>query len=263
MFRLRNYSLFLICFLFIVFIFSDKSFSEEQKDVFCGKVALITGSSSGLGKALSELAAEKKMKLILVDIDLSASKELADEINRNGGQAIAVRADLSKPSERKKVIDKATKKFKRIDYLFNNAAYIYAAKVEEIDLKEAHRSFEVNFWAYLDLAIRAIPIMRRQDSGGTIVNIASAVVSEDVTFTDIGAYTASKCAIEGVFRTLALEMKLEKSNIRVKIFCPEGMKTHILDNTVGPSKKILLERNTGYYKEAPEVVAERIFNSLS
>lgn len=243
--------------LTLVSSYSAEDISNEFKD----KVAIITGSSSGLGKAMAELAAKKQMKLILADINLKPSKKLAGEIRENGGQAIAIQIDLARPEKRKRIIDLAMKEYGRIDYLINNAAYIYAAEVKNFNLEEAHNLFEANFWAYLDLAIRVIPIMEKQGSG-TIINISSVEgLSKEVLY-GVGAYTASKYAIIGIFKTLALELK--DKNINVKIACPAFIRTQICNNAVGPLKekiKMGFDRQLDTF-DSPEIIAEDIFNKL-
>lgn len=116
-----------------------------DEDPYQGKVALITGTSSGLGLELAKLAADKDMKLVLVDIDLPPSQALAETINKEGGQAIAVKADLAEHAERVKAVEAAKQEFGRIDYLFNNAGYTYLARLEQMDLEQAHHLFEVNY----------------------------------------------------------------------------------------------------------------------
>ena len=173
---------------------SASAHSQEAADApqYADQVAIVTGSSHGLGHELATLGAEKGMKLVLVDMRPEASEELAAQIREDGGQAIVVEADLANPAQRADVIEAAMDEFGRIDFLFNNAGYSYLAKLEQMDLEQAHRLFEVNYWAYADLAQRVIPIMREQD-GGTIVNVSS-ILGMRAAPAGLGHYAASKHA---------------------------------------------------------------------
>jgi NAD(P)-dependent dehydrogenase (short-subunit alcohol dehydrogenase family) len=218
-----------------------------------GKVAVITGTSSGLGFELAVLAAELGMRLVLADIDLPPSAQLAERIRAAGGEAVAVEVDLADPAQRPRVLEVAVERFGGIDYLFNNAGYAYATTLELHDLDEAHRLFEVNYWAYVDLANRVVPIMRNR-GGGTIVNTVS-ILGHRPAPPGWGVYAASKHALVGMFQAAAAEVAPE--NIRIRIASPGGMRTNILRNAVGP----LADRSrTGADDwESPAVVARDIF----
>jgi len=218
-----------------------------------GKVAVVTGSSSGLGYALSELAAANGMKLVLVDIDLPPSEQLARRIESRGGEAIAIRVDLADPTQRPRVIEAAIERFGRVDFLFNNAGYAYATTLELHDMEEAHRNFEVNYWAYVDLAQRVVPHMKAQ-GGGTIVNTVS-ILGHRAAPAGWGVYAATKHALIGMFQAAATE--LGGDGIRIRLASPGGMRTNILRNATGP----LADRSRGGADdwEPPEVAARDIF----
>jgi NAD(P)-dependent dehydrogenase (short-subunit alcohol dehydrogenase family) len=227
-----------------------------NEDPYRGKVAVITGSSSGLGAELTKIAMSKGMKVVLADIDLPPSQRFAGEFANQGGEAVAVQVDLSKPEQRAAVIDAAMKRFGRIDYLFNNAGYSYVATLEQMDLSDAHRLFEVNYWAYVDLAQRAIEIMKKQRSG-TIVNVAS-ILGHTAAPPGMGHYGATKHALVGLFETAAAEVK----DVGIKIFIasPGGMRTNIGKNSVGPMSDAWRGRAASW--EAPEIPARDIFEKI-
>jgi NAD(P)-dependent dehydrogenase (short-subunit alcohol dehydrogenase family) len=218
-----------------------------------GKVAVITGTSSGLGYALAELAAEHGMRLVLADIDLPPSADLAARIEAAGGQAMAVEVDLADAAQRPRVIEAAMERFGAVDYLFNNAGYAYGATLEEHDLDAAHRLFEVNYWAYVDLANRVVPIMRGQ-GGGTIVNTVS-ILGHQPGPSGWGVYAATKHALVGMFQTAASELR--SAGIRIRLASPGGMRTRIMYNAVGPEAERW--RNAADNWEPPSVVARDIF----
>ena len=226
------------------------------EDPYRDKVAVITGSSSGLGRALAELAAERGMKLVLVDIDPEPSRTFADEVTRAGGEAVAVEVDLAQPEQRGRVVAAAMDRFGGIDYLFNNAGYSYLATLEQMDLGQAHHLFEVNYWAYVDLAQRVIPIMRQQGSGH-ILNVAS-ILGHVPGSPGLGHYAATKHALVGLFQVAARE--LEEDGIRVQIASPGGMRTNIARNSTGPLAEERRDRADEW--EDPAIAAHDIFEKM-
>ncbi|MFU8814684.1 MAG: SDR family NAD(P)-dependent oxidoreductase [Pseudomonadales bacterium] len=230
--------------------------ASEPADPYAGRVAVITGSSSGLGAALAQLAADRDMKLVLADIDLEPSAAFAADVERAGGEAIAVQVDLAVAAERPQVIEAAMERFGRVDYLFNNAGYSYLATLEQMDLDQAHHLFEVNYWAYVDLAQQAIPIMRAQGSGN-ILNVAS-ILAHVPGSPGLGHYAASKHALVGLFQVAARE--LAEDGIRVHVASPGGMRTAIARSSTGPLADARRDRADDW--EDPKIVARDIFEQI-
>jgi NAD(P)-dependent dehydrogenase (short-subunit alcohol dehydrogenase family) len=230
--------------------------SWSQPGPYRDKVAIITGTSSGLGLELAKLGAEKGMKLVLVDVDPPGSVELADRINAEGGEAIFVHADLAEHEDRSKVVNAARDRFERIDYLMNNAGYIYSARLDQMDLNEAHRLFEVNYWAYVDLANQVIPLMKEQGSG-TILNVSS-ILGLIPGSEGQGHYAATKHALMGMFQTAAKE--LAPHGIKVFVAAPGGMQTDIAKNAVGPLADERRDRAEDW--QDPAIPARDIFEAM-
>ena len=221
-----------------------------------GPVAIITGSSYGLGHELAQLAAERGMRLVLVDMRPAPSLALAEHIRASGGAAVFVEADLADAARRPQIVSTALGEFGRIDYLFNNAGYAYLATLEQMDLEAAHRLFEVNYWAYVDLAQRVIEPMRRA-GGGTIVNIAS-ILGVRPSPPGYGHYGATKHALLGLFQTAAQELAAD--DIRVIVAAPGGMRTRIGKHAQGPLADPDSSRVDSW--EDPAIVARDIFAAL-
>lgn len=222
-----------------------------------GKVAIITGSSSGLGYELALIAAEQDMKLVLVDVNIGPSRELAARVLAEGGEAIAVEVDLADPQQRPQVIEAALEAFGGVDVLFNNAGYLYNATLEQMDFDAARHQFEVNYWAYVDLAQRVIPLMQAA-GGGTILNVASAIIHRPAS-AGLGHYAATKQAIRGSFEAAADE--LAPYNIDIFIASPGGMATNILRNAVGPLAE-RSDRDAASTWEHPSIAARDIFDAM-
>lgn len=230
--------------------------AHAQDSPFDDKVAVITGSSYGLGRELALLGAAEGMKLVLVDRRPAPSEQLAEQIRSQGGEAIVVEVDLAEADQRPKVIDEAMQAYGRIDYLFNNAGYSYLATLEQMDIEQAKDMFEVNYWAYADLAQRVIPIMRKQ-GGGTILNVSS-ILGMSAAPPGLGHYAGNKHALHGLFQSAAQELKAD--NIKVFIAAPAGMRTMISQHSVGPLANAENDRAADW--EDPAIAARDIFDNI-
>ena len=221
-----------------------------------GKVAIITGSSHGLGYELTQLAMSQQMKLVLVDMRPEASEQMAAKYREAGGEAIVLAMDLAKPELRPLIVAEAVAAFGRVDYLFNNAGYSYIAGPDDLDLDEAKRNFEVNYWAYVDLAQRVLPVMADQKSG-VIVNIGS-ILGFTPANAQLATYSANKHALAGYFLSIAPALK--QQGIDVKVVFPAGMRTKIFQHAVG--NNLDRSKDPAATWEDPSVVAGEIFAQL-
>lgn len=147
-------------------------------------------------------------------------------------------------------------RFGAIDYLFNNAGYSYLARLDQMDLDMAHHLFEVNYWAYVDLADRVVPIMKEQ-GGGTIFNTAS-ILGVRPGPPGLGHYAATKHALVGMFRVAAKE--LEPHGIRVFVGAPAGLRSNISVNSTGPLADPDTDRAADW--EDPAIPARDIFRGI-
>ena len=197
------------------------------------------------------------MRLVLVDIVPGPSQAMVQRIEANGGEAVFVEADLADPAQRPQIVDTAMERFGTVDYLFNNAGYTYLARLEQTDLDQAHHLFEVNYWAYVDLAHRVIPIMKAQGHG-TLLNVAS-ILGVVPGAPGIGHYAATKHALVGMFQVAARE--LEPHGIDVYLAAPAGMRTNIARNSVGPLADERRDRADEW--EDPAIPAADIFAAIA
>lgn len=195
-----------------------------------GKVAVVTGASSGIGRAVAEEAAARGWRVVLADKDLAGSEEAAAEIRKKGGTALVVRADVSADADRAALLAASTAAFGGVDLLVNNAGYGYLAATENLSLDEARRMFEVNYWAVVDLSRRALAVMRKP-RGGTVLNVAS-VLGLTPALPESAQYAAAKHAVVGWTRSAEREFK--RAGVRLKLVCPAGTKTKFFDHAVGP-----------------------------
>lgn len=183
------------------------------------QVWLITGASSGFGKAFAEYAISKGYNVIVTarrTDKLAAIKELAPD------QVEAIRMDVTDSKEITAAMEQAILRFNRIDVLINNAGYGIVGAVEETAEEELRAQMETNFFGAVAVIKTIIPQFRKQKSGA-IVNISS--LGGQLSYPGFGAYSASKFALEGISEALAAE--LAPFGIKVLIVEPGQFRTEL------------------------------------
>jgi NAD(P)-dependent dehydrogenase (short-subunit alcohol dehydrogenase family) len=170
-------------------------------------VWFITGCSSGLGRALSQVVIDRGWRLVATAREKSRLTEL---VHAAGGRAIALDLDVTKQSEIDAAVSAAQDRFGRIDVLVNNAGYGYQSTAEEGTEHEIRAQFETNVFGLFTLTRAVLPLMRKQRSGN-IINITS--VAGLIGFPGSGYYAASKHAVEGWSDSLRAEVGLLGINV--------------------------------------------------
>ncbi len=190
------------------------------------KVALITGSAGGMGKAAAELFAREGASIIVNDVVADAGEETARGIRDAGGKAIFVKADVSKEEEVKHLVARSIEAFGRIDVLYNNAGIMPTDDAGVIDLSEAtwDRIMDVNLKSTFFCTKHVVPHMIEQRRG-SIVNIASFVALMGCTVPQ-DAYTASKGGMISLTRSFAIQYG--PHGIRCNAICPGPIETPLL-----------------------------------
>src|SRR5437763_4035922 len=191
---------------------------------FTGKVALVTGGGNGIGRATSAAFARHGAKVVVVDRDAAGAEATAGIIRQNGGEAIAVTADVTRSEQVKAYVRAAIEKFGRIDCFFNNAGIEgKVAATAEYDEAMFDAVIGVNVKCVF-LGLRyVLPEMIRHGSGA-VVNTAS--VSGLVGTPGMPAYVASKHAVIGLTKTAAGEVA--RQGIRVNAVCPGPVDTRMI-----------------------------------
>ena len=191
-----------------------------------GKVALVTGSSRGIGKATAIRLAKEGAKVVVNYInDEKASAQVVNEIKKLGGEVIAVKADVSNEEQVKNMIKTAIDKFGKIDILVNNAGIVYDIPFMEKTLEQVKRTFEVNFNGVFLCSKYAAKQMKKTGSG-VIINISSTS-GIDVLNPESADYDASKSAVISLTKNLAEELA---PHIRVNCIAPGWVNTDINKN---------------------------------
>ncbi len=188
-----------------------------------GKRAVITGGANGIGKATALLFAREGAAIAIVDSDEAQAQAVAQEINAAGGQAIFIRADVSRVEDCRRAIEATVSALGGIDILFNNAGIIRRATVIDTTEDEWDRVLAVNVRSIFLMCKYAIPIMR-QAGGGAIVNTGSGWGL--VGGAQAAAYCAAKSAVVNLTRALAIDHGAD--NIRVNCVCPGDTDTALL-----------------------------------
>ena len=189
------------------------------------KVAVITGSGMGLGQAMALLFSREGAKIVVPDINTAAGEETVDAIRAEGGDAVFVRADVSKGDDAERMISTAVESYGTVDVLVNNAGVQVEKNVPDTTEEEWDYVLGVNLKGTFLCAKAAIPQMRRQ-GGGSIICISS--ISGLVGQPNQASYNASKHGVIGLVRAMACDHAGE--GIRVNAICPGSMNTPMAAN---------------------------------
>ena len=202
------------------------------------KVAIITGSGSGIGRATAQLFAEEGAKVVVAEIKLEGANETVQSIQSAGGEAVSVEADVSKEEDSRKIADLAYCEYGKIDILVNNAAAFVFGRVEDATTEDWDHVFSVNVKGPAFCVKAVLPVMK-QGSSGAIVNIGS--ISSMIAQPDYVPYNTSKSAILNFTRCLAMD--LAPFNIRVNTVCPGVTHTPALEKAIQEEGITLEEAN--------------------
>ena len=224
-----------------------------------GKVALITGTASGIGRATAVLFASEGARIVAADIS-DANHETVETIRGNGGEAVGVHTDVSLDADVARAVKTAEATYGRLDIAFNNAGVMLADDADAVSTSEEtiDRTLAVNLKGVLYGCKHTVPAMRRS-GGGSIINTASFVASMGAATPQI-AYTASKGAVLSLTRELAVIHARE--NIRVNALSPGPLRTELLMSFLDTEEKRqrrLVHVPMGRFGEATEVASAALF----
>ncbi len=199
------------------------------------KVCLITGASSGIGKATAKLFARQGASVVLADINDKDGTALATELQQSDAKAIYVHADVSKSADCQTMIAAAEQEFGQLNILFNNAGIMHAEDNDAINTEESiwDLTLAINLKGVFLGCKHGIPALRRA-GGGSVINTASFVALLGAATPQL-AYTASKGGVLAMTRELAVLHARE--NIRVNALCPGPLHTELLMSYLDTEEK--------------------------
>ena len=224
-----------------------------------GKVALVTGASQGLGRALALAYAKEGANLVISSRSADSLETVAEEASGSGVEVLAVPADLSHSEDVQKLVDAAVERFGKIDVLVNNAGLLGPrVRIEEYPEDKWRSVLDANLTGPFLVSKAAIPHMRE---GASVINVTSGVSIEGRP--EWGAYSVSKFGLEGLTQILAAELKAH--GIRANSVDPGGMRTAMRAAAYpdeDPTTRITPEENTAVFlylasDESREVTGER------
>ena len=184
-----------------------------------GKVAIVTGAASGMGRADARMLAAEGARVVVTDLNEEDGQAVADAIGQN---ALFLRLDVTDEENWKSVVAATVQHFGALDILVNNAGMIALGNVVETDLDSWRMINAVNSDGVFLGCKHAIPAMG-ESGGGSIINMSSVAALHGQSF--VAAYTASKGAVRALTKSIAMYCKEQKNGIRCNSVHPDGVKT--------------------------------------
>ena len=193
-----------------------------------GRVALITGAGSGIGKAAALLLAKEGAKIAALGRTEDELEDTVAKIQANGGEAIPVDVDISQPDEMQRGVQKVINQWGRLDIVFANAGINGVwAPIEELAPEEWNKTINVNLTGTFLTVKYAVPYLKKQ--GGSVIITSSVNGTRIFSNTGATAYSCTKAAQVAFTKMVALE--LAKHRIRVNVICPGAIETNINEST--------------------------------
>ncbi len=193
-----------------------------------GKVALITGAGSGIGKAAALRLAQAGAKVALLSRSADELEKVAAEIERDQGEALVLTADISQPDQIQRAVQQIIERWRRLDIVFANAGINGVwAPIEELSPEDWNQTISINLSGTFYTIKYAVPYLKQQ--GGSVIVTSSVNGTRMFSNTGATAYSATKAAQVAITKMLALELADEQ--VRVNVICPGAIESQIDENT--------------------------------
>lgn len=247
-------------------------------NTFQGKVAVITGAASGIGRGLAEHCVQEGMKVVLADIEAPALLQTSRELSAQGAQILALQTDVSQAAEVERLAQEAFKTYGAVHLLFNNAGVGAGKSAWESSLEDWEWVLGVNLYGVIHGIRSFVPRMLESRTESYIVNTAS--IAGLTSSPGLAVYMASKHAVVSLTETLYHDLSLRGANIGVSVLCPGFVKTNIQDaernrpahlqNTPGEQQRLSQEEQEGgqvlklaiQKGMSPQLQAEAVFEAI-
>ena len=190
------------------------------------KVVIITGASSGIGEATAKLLASKGAKVVLGARREDKLKQIADEIGKDGGQAVYQELDVTKPSENDDIVNLAKETFGGVDVIFLNAGIMPNSPLSALKTDDWHQMVDVNIKGVLNGVAAVLPTFIEQKSGHVI---ATSSVAGLKAYPGGAVYGGTKWFVRDFMEVLRMESAMEGTNIRTTTIYPAAINTELLD----------------------------------
>ena len=206
-----------------------------------GKLAVVTGSGSGIGQAIAAVFGRQGAHVVALDVDKAAADRTVEAIRAAGGKADGLACDVADAAQVRARFAEIDRAWHRLDILVNNAGIAHVGNIEQTSEEDFDRLYRVNVKGLFLCSQAALPVMLR-DKGGVILNLASIVALVGVA--DRFAYSMSKGAVHTMTKSIAVDYV--KRNIRCNCICPARVHTSFVDQFVarhyaGREKEVLQE----------------------
>jgi NAD(P)-dependent dehydrogenase (short-subunit alcohol dehydrogenase family) len=237
-----------------------------------GKVAVITGGASGIGRAVARRAAGEGMRVVIADIEEGALKEVEQELTGQGADAIAVTTDVADAASVRGLRDRALGQYGAVHLVHNNAGVGGGGPIWEVPEQDWRWILGVNLWGVIHGVATFVPLLMEQGEGH-VVNTASIAGLTTAPF--IGPYNATKQAVVAISETLYKDLQIAgASGVGVSVLCPGFVQTRIADSGrnrpdwaperevegAGDARSVIRDLVDGGIPA--EVVAERVLHSV-
>lgn len=192
-----------------------------------GRVAVVTGAGSGIGRALAERLAAQQCKLALADIDEAGLKETAEALSAQGTEVFTKKLDVADRKAVYAFADEVVATFGEVNLVFNNAGVALGTTVEQVSYEDFEWLMNINFWGVVYGTKAFLPYLKQADAGH-IINVSSVFGLIGVPAQS--TYNAAKFAVRGFTESLRQELEIEGANVSCTCVHPGGIKTNIAKN---------------------------------
>ena len=246
---------------------------------FAGKVAVVTGAASGIGRALAEHCAQERMKVVLADVEEPPLFQTERALRESGASVLAVPTDVSKLADVQALGERTLAAFGAVHLLCNNAGVGAGASAWEATINDWKWVIGANLWGVIYGVHVFVPIMLGQHAEGHVVNTAS--VAGLVSYHPAAPYQVTKHAVVALTENLHQSLALQGSRVKASVLCPGWVKTRILESArnrppelqdpptpLDEARRAAIEQVIGQMRAAlaagitPEVVAEEVFRGI-